>query len=80
MFLGIDLGTSSAKAPLVDGAQRVLADASAPLAVSHSMIPRIRRSQSAERRRRLGAFVYQHKRTPISVGRSGVRLPTAALR
>ena len=33
-FLGIDLGTSSVKALLVDGDQRVLADATRPLAVS----------------------------------------------
>ena len=31
MFLGLDFGTSSVKALLVDGEQRVLADAAAPL-------------------------------------------------
>lgn len=34
MFLGLDFGTSSVKALLVDGEQRVLADAAAPLDVS----------------------------------------------
>jgi len=34
MFVGIDFGTSSVKALLVDGAQRVLARAAAPLSVS----------------------------------------------
>ena len=34
MFLGIDLGTSSLKAVLVDGAQHALAAAAAPLTVS----------------------------------------------
>lgn len=34
MFIGIDLGTSAVKALLVDGDQRVLAHASAPLSVS----------------------------------------------
>ncbi|ATR21007.1 Xylulose kinase [Roseomonas mucosa] len=34
MYLGLDFGTSSVKALLVDGAQRVLASASSPLAVS----------------------------------------------
>ncbi|MDO9708163.1 xylulokinase [Paracraurococcus lichenis] len=34
MFLGFDLGTSAVKALLVDGDQRVLAEAAAPLAVS----------------------------------------------
>ncbi len=34
MYLGLDLGTSSLKALLVDGDERVLAEASAPLAVS----------------------------------------------
>jgi xylulokinase len=33
MFLGLDLGTSAVKAVLVDGAQRVVAQASAPLSV-----------------------------------------------
>jgi xylulokinase len=33
MFLGLDLGTSAVKAVLVDGAQRVIAQASAPLTV-----------------------------------------------
>ena len=34
MFLGIDIGTSSVKAVLVDEAQQILASASAPLAIS----------------------------------------------
>lgn len=34
MFLGIDIGTSSVKAVVVDGDQRLIASASAPLAVS----------------------------------------------
>lgn len=34
MFLGLDLGTSALKAVLVDGDQRVVAEASAPLSVS----------------------------------------------
>ncbi len=34
MFLGIDIGTSSVKAVVVDGDQRLMASASAPLAVS----------------------------------------------
>ncbi|WP_421696423.1 xylulokinase [Aestuariivirga sp.] len=34
MYLGIDLGTSSVKAVVVDGAQRILAAAAAPLSVS----------------------------------------------
>ena len=34
MYLGLDFGTSSVKALLVDEAQRVLASASSPLAVS----------------------------------------------
>ncbi len=34
MFLGLDFGTSSVKALLVDGEQRVLADAAAPLGIS----------------------------------------------
>ena len=34
MFLGIDIGTSSVKAVLVDGGQQILASASAPLAIS----------------------------------------------
>ena len=33
-FLGLDIGTSSVKALLVDGAQRVVAEASVPLSVS----------------------------------------------
>ncbi len=33
-FLGLDIGTSSVKALLVDGAQRVVAEASTPLSVS----------------------------------------------
>jgi xylulokinase len=33
MFLGLDLGTSAVKAVLVDGAQRVVGQASAPLTV-----------------------------------------------
>src|SRR4051794_17229494 len=35
MFLGIDLGTSSVKAVLVDPSEAVVADASAPLSVQH---------------------------------------------
>jgi xylulokinase len=35
-YLGIDLGTSSVKAVLIDGGQRLLATASAPLAVAHA--------------------------------------------
>jgi hypothetical protein len=34
MYLGIDIGTSSVKAVVVDGEQRMLAAATAPLAVS----------------------------------------------
>ena len=34
MFLGIDIGTSSVKAVLVDERQRIVATASAPLAIS----------------------------------------------
>jgi xylulokinase len=35
VFLGLDIGTSSVKAVLVDGEQRIVAQSSAPLAVSH---------------------------------------------
>src|SRR5258708_7377480 len=71
MYLGIDVGTSSAKALLVDDTQRIVAEASAPLTVErpHPLWS----EQSPARWRKATADAIAQLRSTARVAFSGVR-------
>ena len=71
MFLGVDLGTSSVKALLVDVEQRVIASAEAPLTVDTPAADRREQDPEAWWRALLDAVDSLHARHPREVGAIG---------